>query len=517
MRDVRRRERLAGLKRVSKREDRSRASAAEKPASKSSNDRKLPLRSSTSQSSSSEPTSDLIRPKPRHSTSQVTPTPTPMVPNAWFVDPFCTLPGANELPSMTQNLVHYCITVFIPMTFPARTKSFMDEGDKLNVMVKTSLTDAGSFFGLMTISAAHRAALTGRHSDLLHASDSDTRVLYDPDYYLMKARCIREMNEKLRDPSKALSHEAFDTIINLLTSALIVGLFDEARIHLRGLKKMVELRGGITSDNIRNSIFMPAILASDLKTATGLMTKPVFPLPWEPEPLAPEVRQRICPPPSSKLNNLGISLLGNPNFSLPLVRALYGMRDAVLLQHLGNQSPNGLDISDYQLLLKMTSEVEHELLSYPYRPSTGSNPGSGGSNVHVTEPLARVAAICSLNSVIIVSPSSTGLGRALTKHLKQAISSFISTSGLTQMPSPDLDLLAWALFIAAQGSLGQIEQPWFVDRLADVIALRGWKDWEEVAEIMTRYFYLPYLHDPVWRPIWNEAMAHFAVAEVFTG
>lgn len=106
------------------------------------------------------------------------------------------------------------------MTFPARTKSLLDDGDKLNVMVKTSLTDAGSFFGLMTISAAHRAALTGRHSDLLHASDSDTRVLYDPDCYMMKARCIREMNEKLRDPSKALSHAAFDTIINLLTSAV---------------------------------------------------------------------------------------------------------------------------------------------------------------------------------------------------------------------------------------------------------------------------------------------------------
>ncbi|KAL1963286.1 hypothetical protein VTN77DRAFT_8509 [Rasamsonia byssochlamydoides] len=513
MRDVRRRERLAGLKRVSKREDRNRAGAGDKPASKSSNNRKLPLRSSTADSSSSEPNLDLVRSKPRHSTSQVT-SPTSRVPNAWFLDPFCTLPGATELPTMTQKLVQYCVSVFIPMTFPVQTKSSRSDEEKLNVMVKTSLTDPGSFFGLMTISAAHRAALTGRHSDLLNSSDKDNRVLYDPDYYLMKARCIREMNEKLRDPARALSHEAFDTIINLLTSALIVGLFDEARIHLRGLKKMVELRGGITSDSIRNSIFVTAILATDLKAATGLMTKPVFPLPWEPKPLDPEVRQRICPPPLSKLNNLGIALFRNPDLSLQLVNALYGLRDVILLQHLGNQNPKGLDPLDYQLLLKKTSEVEHELLSYPYRSFSGNNAGSGGLNIHPTERLAQVAAICSLNSIIIVSPSSTGLGRSLTKHMKQAISNFLTIGELTQMRPPYLDLLAWALFIAAHGSVGQVEWPWFVNRLADVIAARRWKGWEEVAEIMTGYFYLSYLHDPVWRPIWNEAMAHLELANV---
>jgi hypothetical protein len=112
------------------------------------------------------------------------------------------------------------ISVFIPMTFPVQTKSFRDDGDKLSLLVRSSLTDPGRFFGVMTISAAHRAALTGRHSDLLNSSDKSSRVLYEPDYYLMKARCIREMNEKLQDPARALSEEAFDTIIDLLTSAV---------------------------------------------------------------------------------------------------------------------------------------------------------------------------------------------------------------------------------------------------------------------------------------------------------
>jgi hypothetical protein len=245
------------------------------------------------------------------------------------------------------------------------------------------------------------------------------------------------------------------------------------------------------------------------------MTKPVFALPWEPKRLASEIQQRIRPPPSSTLGNLGVALLGNPNLSAPLVNALHGLRDAMLLQNLGHQDPNGLTCQDHQLFLKLGSEVEHELLSYPYRSSTGSQMGSGRSNVHATESLTRVAAISYLNLSIIVSPPSTGLGRSLTKHMKQAISSF-TASGVAQMPPPYLDLLAWALFIAAHGSMGQIEWPWFVSRMADVITARGWKQWEEVAEIMTRHFYISYLHGAGWRVVWDEAMTHLAVAEVET-
>lgn len=90
----------------------------------------------------------------------------------------------------------------------------------MSLMVASALSDPGSFFGLMSMSAAHRAILAGRHGDLVDSAEDGYRVLYEPDYYVMKARCIREMNAKVQDPKKALSNEAFDTIINLLTGAV---------------------------------------------------------------------------------------------------------------------------------------------------------------------------------------------------------------------------------------------------------------------------------------------------------
>ena len=117
--------------------------------------------------------------------------------------------------------------------------------------------------------------MSGRHSDF----EDSSRDLHDPDYYILKAKCIREMEAKVCDPDRVVSNEAFDTIISLLTGAvrlplssripmprhpnalqLIVGLFSEVRIHLEGLKRMVEMRGGISAGSIRGSTALAAIL-----------------------------------------------------------------------------------------------------------------------------------------------------------------------------------------------------------------------------------------------------------------
>lgn len=106
------------------------------------------------------------------------------------------------------------------MTFPTENRPSGDDQAKWNLVRGVAFTDPGYFFGLMSVSAAHRAIVTGRHSDSLPLSECGGRVLYDSDYYLMKARCINEMNVKLRDPVLAISNEAFGTIVFLISSAV---------------------------------------------------------------------------------------------------------------------------------------------------------------------------------------------------------------------------------------------------------------------------------------------------------
>jgi hypothetical protein len=121
MRDVRRRERLAGFKRSSRRESRI------QPISRSQSEgnaeeRRLVLRAASHSSASSvvemsESDDNYInshlRGRPVRWTAgyplsfHLDPSPRSL-PTAWFFDPFCSLPGTTELPTMVGHLVYYC-------------------------------------------------------------------------------------------------------------------------------------------------------------------------------------------------------------------------------------------------------------------------------------------------------------------------------------------------------------------------------------------------------------------------
>lgn len=108
------------------------------------------------------------------------------------------------------------------MTFPSELKG--QETKEVELMVRSSFSDPGSFFGLMSMCAAHRAALAVDRFDASNSTAQVDRTANDPDYCIMKAKSIREMNAKVRDPKRALSDEAFDTIVNLLTGSVRLSL-----------------------------------------------------------------------------------------------------------------------------------------------------------------------------------------------------------------------------------------------------------------------------------------------------
>ncbi|GLI80048.1 hypothetical protein PoHVEF18_008396 [Penicillium ochrochloron] len=526
MRDVRRRERLAGLKRTSKRDNQGQSASAkaqsrikEKPK-----EQRLVIRSASPSSASSslvdtEPDNNYVSSKPRRGrparwsagyplSPQLNPNPRSL-PNSWFFDPFCSLPGTSELPSMVAHLVYYWKSVFVPMTFPSELNG--QECREVELMVRSSFSDPGSFFGLMTMCAAHRAVLSVARYDASSSARANT-IVNDPDFCTMKAKSIREMNAKMRDPKRALSDEAFDTIVNLLTGSLIAGLFDEARIHLTGLKRMVELRGGITDESIRSASMLSAIITTDVKAASGLLVKPVFPLTWDAQPVPQDIQQRIQPPDSSPAHQLGSGLFSNMLLSSQLIRILHVVRDIIYYSIAVQTKPEALHPADNHFFRVLNCEAEHQLLSYIYPENQETtHPSQLTIDIHPIEAVTRVAAIGFLNNFLIVSPPSSGLGRALTSHIVSAVHN-CKLSLLLTMPKENFGLFAWALFVGAQGSAGEADRPWFVERLARVAMICEWQTWDQVSRIMSDYFYIPALHRMEWRSVWDEAMAGFVVS-----
>ncbi|KAJ5683188.1 hypothetical protein N7462_006353 [Penicillium macrosclerotiorum] len=521
MRDVRRRERLAGLKRTSRRENRGEAAPTSSPGKQSeSEDQRLVLRAASQSSPSSliktETDDKFLYSKHRRDrpskwsagyplVTQLTPSPRSL-PTSWFFDPFCSLPGTSELPSMVAHLVYYWKSVFVPMTFPSELKG--RESQEVELMVRSSFSDPGSFFGLMSMCAAHRAVLAVDRFGTLN-SELHNRIVNDPDYCIMKAKSIREMNAKMRDSQRALSDEAFDTIVNLLTGSLIAGLFDEARIHLTGLRRMVELRGGITDESIRSASMLSAIITTDVKAASGLLVKPVFPLTWDSQPVPQVIQQRIQPPTSSPAYQLGSGFFSNMLLSSPLIRILHVIRDIIYYSLTVQTVPAVIQPDDHHFFRVLNCEAEHQLLSYVYTNSSPTVDHLGlPFEIHPIEAVTRVAAISFLNNFLIVSPPSSGLGRALTNHLRAAMSN-CTLCLLFTMSKENFGCFAWALFIGAHGALGQAERPWFMERLARIAIICEWQTWEQVSRILSDYFFIPAIHEIEWRSIWDEAMAGF--------
>ncbi|KAF4158868.1 hypothetical protein CNMCM6069_003107 [Aspergillus lentulus] len=421
MRDVRRRERLAGLKRVPKRESRLKQPlplyASISPQAESSTSEYLleagvasPLPASSSFADSSPARSLLRSPQERRrpivwrAGYSVPPTPAPnplAFPPSWLLDPFGSLPGAGEAPSRVARLVFYWKSVFVPMTFPEEHK--INEEAETALMVKSSFSDPGSFFGLMAMCAAHRAVLAGYHIDCSRAPDSSRPTGHDADYYFMKARCMQEMNAKIKghlldlaSPS-GLGLGADISMSNLFSNPpqLIIGMFDEARIHLAGLKRMVELRGGLMADSIHQPSMLAAIITSDVKAASGLMTKPLFPLPWDPRPVPSSAQQRIKPPAASVLARLGAAFFAKDILSLPLLRILDVMRDIVLYSQAYRERPASLYPED------------HELFRVPGCPMHASNAPPALSSPSARSDTSSSCPVRSPDSPFYVQPKTT--------------------------------------------------------------------------------------------------------------
>lgn len=156
-----------------------------------------------------------------------------------------------------------------------------------------------------------------------------------------------------------------------------------------------------------------------------------------------------------------------------------------------NQHPESTAPEDRITSFRLSHELEHELLSYPHCIP-------GGSSIQPIESVARIAIDCSINQIAFYALPSTGLARGLTRHFKEALETCMA-GVLSSLPATCQDLLAWALFTGIQVCLNQVEYRWFINRLADMLSMRGWTSWEEVQAVMQRYIFLSYIHEACWR------------------
>ncbi|KAJ4568564.1 hypothetical protein HRR85_005735 [Exophiala dermatitidis] len=348
------------------------------------------------------------------------------------LDPFYTLPCNSLGHQSLERLLRYCFDVLLPLTFSVETKQPRERLVRQGMVLQSKISNPATFLGFMATAAAHRAIFHGNHKDLAPSSQNHDDLITDTDYQKVKHEAVMAVRKKIQRRDQ-IDHSMIDACFGLIATATVVGNFEEAMMHLKGIKQIMTL---VDLDELGQTL-------KDLLLAG----------------------QTIC-----------------------------------YFCELNATDPRGLSSAENTTLRQKATELEFDLLAYPYQ-GQGNNEHDGEPHLPSFQTVVRLAALGFLSFAPHTILPSTGLGRALTHHQQRAVQQWLqevnSNCGIAEMRA-----VMWALFIFTQNARGQPEEAFF-GRLLSQFARDLWLlSWQDIETTIYGFLYIPSLQASVWNDIW---------------
>jgi hypothetical protein len=385
----------------------------------------------------------------------------------------------------------------LPMTFCVENMSERDRIGRQGMVLNSKASNPAMFLGFLATAAAHRAIWYGRHKDLRPSPEDHDDLITDPDYVKAKHEATVAVRQ-LFSQSTTLQQSMIEASFGLISTATVVGNFEEAKLHLKSvgrLKSQIQL-------SLQTMLWLP--LANN-KISVGLLERPVIPLLFTRKPFPPEILSRISPHPLTSMGRLGLELSQLDQVSDSLRNLLSVTTSLCHFCEANATTPRHGTQSEMVVLTQKAVELEHDLLAYPYEDETLPQNSDGDPVLPAFESLIRLAALGMLSIAPHTIMPSTGNGRALTHHQRRALDLLMfqwQAGGETELKA-----LCWALFVFIQNSLKQPEEAYFREILAQVSHDLHLSTWEEAQHVVLGFLYIPSLQTSVWRGIWADVQA----------
>lgn len=412
-----------------------------------------------------------------------------------FLDPFDMMPETKIPHAHIDSLMRYSISTFFPMSFPVE-KTKTEKESRLTMLLQVKVHSPIAFIGFMATLAAHRAILHKNHDDLSPSNILHAHLIKDPDYKCALQEAVQSISEKVNSGA-TLDAEILEGCFSVVSAACIVGDFKQAADLLRYVSS--DLQPVEVTRRAEGWLFL-----TDVKTAVGMLRKPIKALPWAKSRVPTDVLDRICSPASSCIFRLGTAF---PNVIHITSQLRQLLADAIVVCHFCEFNAlayEGLDTHEHIIYRCKTLELEHDILSYVYDTFGYSDETPSISFIPPLEQILRLAVLAIMSTIAAVVHPGTGLGRALTYHQKNAL----NTYGARLHPSMDraeLKVIVWALFVFAQGAREQVDGPEFEYLLAQTCSWLDVHDWESAEELLLECLYVPSVQRSMWRQIWLSA------------
>lgn len=336
---------------------------------------------------------------------------------------------------------------------------------------KYILEDEAYFYGTLAISTACWDIARGKKR-------------LSPEYKAYFSKTLSLLNAKLSKPEQAKDTSTVALIVGLCILASTLGDFASLRVHIEGLRMVVQLRGGIHTLH-ETPVVMEKVQRADIEDALSNGSTPVF--------ASQTIAERLSALPS-------LSAAEFP--SLESIRAIHpGLATAaqeihLLTRYLGSVADGKrLKPNDYHGHVTYTFSL---LLALgPVGAAVFCDPVA--DLVHLT-----LAAMMSVLTVQFGIPNGNRYD-LLNRRLTWAVDSIMATSPTLETVI-DPYLMNWILHVLPASVMREDANPWLLPKLVFLRETIGFDTWNEAHIAAQEYPWVPGFHDKHILKLWQASI-----------
>jgi len=364
------------------------------------------------------------------------------------------------------------------------------------MILQSKISNPAVFLGFMATVAAHRAIVLGYHKDLAPSEVNHDDLITDSDYKKAKHEAVVAVRQAIQHCQKPDQY-LIDACFALVSTATIVGNFDEARVHLNGIAQMISSVGTTSEES------MSWLPVTNVKVSSAMLSQPCLTIPWTREDIPIEILQRISPHPETEQSRLGTGFTQISELSDQIKDLLSSHRDICNICELSVANPGGPSAIENRILYRKATELEYDYVAYPYQSIAFRHNSGKEPTLSALEAVVRLAGLGLLSTTPHTILPSSGAGRSITHHQKRAVERWLREKD-DACGVAELSVITWALFIFIQCSELQPEQAVFAKVLAQTTRDLWLQSWTDVETTMHSFLYIPRLQATIWHNIWDD-------------
>ncbi|KAK1499633.1 hypothetical protein CTAM01_06827 [Colletotrichum tamarilloi] len=386
------------------------------------------------------------------------------IPRRVFWNDFCLTSFPQELDPDSTRLMHRWFLDISDALFPPQ---FCYKFDILkSIWVNCILVDEAYFHSTLAVSASYVDFFERKPT-------TSSKTLH----HICQAYSL--VNLKLSGP-QAISDSAIAAVVTLAIYQQIHQQHSTGLVHLRGLHRMIELRGGIARLMKENRPLALKPLRLDIELSMQNGSPTMFDSPEVPVTTvlcnSSTVKEQLsaCPP-------------GLPRIMLDLIVFAGILNDRVKN---GRSKLNPLDYTE-TLISLLYRLLEGEPFSQPLLASEG-----------LYDDAARLAMLAFMTGLLPNYCRDNFSSSLLCTRLVNAVRELYSTHKDAQ--TGHFSLLLWILFMSAISVLKVNDHSWLLFAIAETCDRSDLRDWANVHHHLSGFPWIYTLHDNTARCLWEE-------------